>query len=670
MPATFAGIAKETNSPCDIALEQNKSYKLEVYATADGFTDSETRTFYYKIDPADVCASVVMTLRSGTGDVNADGSSTTSPIKLYPNIGNTRVTLTASCVTHGATVFYRLTEGTTPAGSFATISADGITLEQNKNYKLEVYATAQGFTQSSTRTFFYKIDPADVCASVVMTLRSGTGDVNADGSTAADPIQLRTAAGQPGVTLTASSGTPGAKIHYTLTELPATFAGIAKETNSPCDIALEQNKSYKLEVYATADGFTDSETRTFYYKIDPADVCASVVMTLRSGTGDVNADGSSTTSPIKLYPNIGNTRVTLTASCVTHGATVFYRLTEGTTPAGSFATISADGITLEQNKNYKLEVYATAQGFTQSSTRTFFYKVLPRTGITPGVPDPANYQLSNTTTDSKITLELKEKDGATNWKNIDWTSDRVTKAEIAVYYGGTLHKSEKSEKPSATVYPSLDVDALPILNYELVLSATVDGIDISTRKSYTPPYTVSRAIKMIRAATGTDPVTIQVPKISMTSTDLENIAEAIKNASAPINLDISQVTGLTEINAVFQSCEKLEGIKLPQSVTSIVTRAFDGCTGMVRLDLSQCTGLTTIDTKAFNSCKKATIKLPASNNIRIGRFAFGEKNPIDDFTCKEVWVPENPLNFNAPDSIAAKVKGSDYPQNKIKSYTP
>ncbi|CEM61754.1 hypothetical protein TPHV1_200044 [Treponema phagedenis] len=35
-----------------------------------------------------------------------------------------------------------------------------------------------------------------------------------------------------------------------------------------------------------------------------------------------------------------------------------------------------------------------------------------------------------------------------------------------------------------------------------------------------------------------------------------------------------------------------------------------------------------------------------------------------------VWVPENPLNFNAPDSIAAKVKGSDYPQNKIKSYTP
>ncbi|QKS93139.1 hypothetical protein [Treponema phagedenis] len=205
------------------------------------------------------------------------------------------------------------------------------------------------------------------------TVLSGT--VNADGSTAADPIQLRTAAGQPGVTLTASSGTPGAKIHYTLTELPATFAGIAKETNSPCDIALEQNKSYKLEVYATADGFTDSETRTFYYKIDPADVCASVVMTLRSGTGDVNADGSSTTSPIKLYPNIGNTRVTLTASCVTHGATVFYRLTEGTTPAGSFATISADGITLEQNKSYKLEVYATAQGFTQSSTRTFFYSV-------------------------------------------------------------------------------------------------------------------------------------------------------------------------------------------------------------------------------------------------------------------------------------------------------
>jgi len=63
-------------------------------------------------------------------------------------------------------------------------------------------------------------------------------------------------------------------------------------------------------------------------------------------------------------------------------------------------------------------------------------------------------------------------------------------------------------------------------------------------------------------------------------------------------------------------------IIIPENITSIGFRAFDGCTGLTSVDLSSCTSLTSIGGNAFSSCTGITsVSFPA-NLTSIGKSAF------------------------------------------------
>ncbi|WP_318661633.1 leucine-rich repeat domain-containing protein [Treponema sp.] len=68
------------------------------------------------------------------------------------------------------------------------------------------------------------------------------------------------------------------------------------------------------------------------------------------------------------------------------------------------------------------------------------------------------------------------------------------------------------------------------------------------------------------------------------SSDLVTIADAIKRNSVKINLDLSEVTGLTSIpQSSFAGCTNLTGITIPDTVTSIASNAFSSCSNLTSI---------------------------------------------------------------------------------------
>ena len=110
------------------------------------------------------------------------------------------------------------------------------------------------------------------------------------------------------------------------------------------------------------------------------------------------------------------------------------------------------------------------------------------------------------------------------------------------------------------------------------------------------------------------------------------------NSSAYIALDLSETTGLTELDkssgAYFEDCANMISIILPETVVSIGTKAFNNCRGLTEIEIpasvqtigdgafGYCSGLTkitlhegltTLDAGAFKSCTKlAEVTIPAS----------------------------------------------------------
>ena len=95
--------------------------------------------------------------------------------------------------------------------------------------------------------------------------------------------------------------------------------------------------------------------------------------------------------------------------------------------------------------------------------------------------------------------------------------------------------------------------------------------------------------------------------------DLSAITAALSsNKSAKVNLDLSKVSGLTEIGrGAFSGCSGLTSISIPEDVKSIGDVAFSGCSGLTSIDLSKATGLTTIGREVFRGCSGLTsINIP------------------------------------------------------------
>lgn len=107
----------------------------------------------------------------------------------------------------------------------------------------------------------------------------------------------------------------------------------------------------------------------------------------------------------------------------------------------------------------------------------------------------------------------------------------------------------------------------------------------------------------------------------VTSNDLSAIAATLKTSNYKINLDLTRVTGLTELpDDAFENCEKLSGISLPSTVTAIGEGVFNSCTELTQVTMPQ--SIISIGRAAFAACYKLTqITIPASVTY-IGPYEF------------------------------------------------
>ena len=140
--------------------------------------------------------------------------------------------------------------------------------------------------------------------------------------------------------------------------------------------------------------------------------------------------------------------------------------------------------------------------------------------------------------------------------------------------------------------------------------------------------------------------TITAPSY-LTEGGLVKIRKLLDGANVPVDLDLSQATGLTYIATdTFIECFTLQSVKLPSSVTEIGKYAFQSCTRLTSVTILR--GVTTIGAHAFQSCSKLT-KVTFQKTD-----GWHTKNSYD-----EAESPES-IDASKPSTNAEKLRGGDW----------
>ena len=205
---------------------------------------------------------------------------------------------------------------------------------------------------------------------------------------------------------------------------------------------------------------------------------------------------------------------------------------------------------------------------------------------------------------------------------VDVTSDTTFTYEIK-YLGETVTSGTYYTPGTGNRANTLTLgNNLPLGTYAVSVKAVYNG------KTYSAGFDVKITDKVVVTAgdaasaiaelTETERITVQG---EMTSEQITAIANAIKEITTDgvnVKLDLSNVTGLTELpyglfnltEAPYQ-CEHLEEIILPEGITEIPTNTFINCSALKEVTLPET--LTTIGLQAFWSCKSLTsITIPSS----------------------------------------------------------
>ena len=136
----------------------------------------------------------------------------------------------------------------------------------------------------------------------------------------------------------------------------------------------------------------------------------------------------------------------------------------------------------------------------------------------------------------------------------------------------------------------------------------------------------------------TDEYTIHVSG-TLSESDLATLAEKISATSQNITLDLSGVTGLTEISvsssavSPFATCINLKEIILPNTLETVGKRAFYGCTGLESVVVG--TGTTTIDSSAFYDCSSLSAVTLPSGLTSIASSAFYNCSALAEITIPD-----------------------------------
>lgn len=135
---------------------------------------------------------------------------------------------------------------------------------------------------------------------------------------------------------------------------------------------------------------------------------------------------------------------------------------------------------------------------------------------------------------------------------------------------------------------SITILALYIITSLMSCNVTVYPTDASSNQEnyHTIQTTLENFADTLASLTEDSIIILTGP---VTSSDRSTIWSAVKNSTHNIELDLSQITGLTEIRD-FHTCEKLKKVVIPISVTNINRFAFLGCTNLTQITFTQTSG--------------------------------------------------------------------------------
>ncbi|MBR3645780.1 MAG: leucine-rich repeat domain-containing protein, partial [Lachnospiraceae bacterium] len=187
---------------------------------------------------------------------------------------------------------------------------------------------------------------------------------------------------------------------------------------------------------------------------------------------------------------------------------------------------------------------------------------------------------------------------------------------------------------------------------ESIVSVTIpDGIDAATTESGddnlangmgTEVFAFCKKLSSVAIGKGmtTIPAGTFSSNESLKSINIPNNVTTIRDAafkgSGLTSVDISNLTGLTEINDyVFAFCEKLSSVKLPSGVKRVGVSAFRETLLLSTAFLEDCTSLQTIDANAFSHNSLLLEAIIPSSVEEIGSAAFLDTPILTQVTIKD-----------------------------------
>ena len=220
-----------------------------------------------------------------------------------PNGGEVQAgaTVTIACATDGAKIYYT-TNGTTPTTA-STLYSGAITM--NEGMTLKAIAVKDGYTNSAVAQATFTIKAKEVVATPAISPNGGEV--------------------QEGATVTISCATEGAKIYYTTNGATPTTASTLYSG------AIAVNQGMTLKAIAVKDGYTNSAVAQATFTIKAKEVVATPAISPNGGEYESSA--------------------TVTLTCATEGASIYYTL-DGSTPTTA-STLYSKAFTLTESATVK-----------------------------------------------------------------------------------------------------------------------------------------------------------------------------------------------------------------------------------------------------------------------------------------------------------------------------
>ena len=287
--------------------------------------------------------------------------------------------VTITCATEGASIYYT-TDGTTPTASSAKYTG---AIAVNSAMTIKAIAAKEGnYTNSQVATASFTIKAREVVKTPVISPAGGEVE--------------------EGATVTISCATSGATVYYTTNGATPTTAS-TKYTG-----AIAVNSAMTIKAIAVKDGYyTNSAVATASFTIKGREVVATPVINPAGGEVEEGA--------------------TVTISCATSGATVYYT-TNGATPTTSSTKYTG---AIAVNSAMTIKAIAVKDGYyTNSAVATASFTIKAREVVATPVINPAGGEVEEGAT---VTISC-----ATSGATVYYTTNGSTPTTSSTKYTGAI----------------------------------------------------------------------------------------------------------------------------------------------------------------------------------------------------------------------------------------